>query len=101
MLYDLAQANGYRPGSQQAAPVATPAAPAAVLSPVSPVAAASPAERLIRGQEMATTIGSTGSAPRGEIAIRAIAEMSDAEFAKIYENTQKNGGQAMRNLFGA
>lgn len=103
MLYDLAQANGYRPGSQAApaASAAPSAAAAPALSPVSPVAASSPAERLIRGQEMAQTIGSTGAAPRGEAAPQAIASMSDAEFARIYENVQKNGAQAMRNLFGA
>jgi len=92
MLYGLAEANGFQRGSQSAAP------PAAAKAP--PVNAESAAERLIRGQDMATTLGDGGGAPAGEVAPSAIASMSDEEFSKLYLNVKKKGGAAMRNLFG-
>jgi hypothetical protein len=90
-LYKLAGANGYR--KADVAP-ATPAVPAQTAAP------ANAAERLVRGQEMATTLGATGAAPRGEPAPQALANMSDAEFAKYYEKVRGNPA-ALRDLLGA
>ena len=95
MLYGLAQANGFQkkaPGASATAPVTPKPSPAVDVD--------SAAERLIRGAEMATTLGAGGGAPAGEAAPAAIAAMSDAEFAKLYAKVQKNGGAAMRQLFG-
>lgn len=98
VLYKLAGAHGYSPGAT-AAPAATEAQAAAV--PITtPKPAATAAERLIRGQDMATTLGATGGAPRGELAPQAIANMSDADFDVLYSKVKTQGGQAMRNLFG-
>jgi hypothetical protein len=58
-------------------------------------------ERLLRGQDMATTIGSTGGAARGEPAAQHLANLPEAEFAKLLEKTMKDGPTAMRNLFGS
>jgi hypothetical protein len=97
LLYGLAQDSGYRPGAAPAAADA-PAATARAAAPV--VDASSAAERLLRGADMATTLGSTGGAPRGETAPTAIASMSDAEFTKLLAETEKRGPAAMRGLFG-
>jgi hypothetical protein len=95
MLYELAKANGYRQSA--AAPPATAAAqPAARVAPV----AENAAERLIRGQEMATTIGATGGAPSGEVSVQRIASMSDADFDAYYASVKKRGASALRNVFG-
>jgi len=104
MLYAIAEAHGYQKGArQQQAPITIDAAssPAPAIPAPSAAPPANAAERLIRGQEMATTIGSTGGAPKGDLTINAITKMSDAEFAKHYEATRKNGIEAMKNLFGA
>lgn len=95
VLYKLAKANRY--------------APKAVASTPSPVDTSKPArdmvesatERLIRGNDMATTISATGGGARGEIAANAIANMSDEAFAQYYAKVQKQGKSALKNLFGA
>lgn len=96
MLYGIAEAHGYR--KTTAAPVAAPVAAAAPAATQRPPANA--AERLIRGQEMATTLGSTGAAPAGEPAAAVIAGMSDEAFASLYAKVKKNGAGAMKQLFG-
>ena len=90
-LYKMAGAQGYR--KADAAPAAAAAAGAA------PAPAANAAERLMRGQDMATTIGSTGAAPRGAPAASVLANMSDAEFAKLYADVSKDPTR-MRAMFG-
>jgi len=96
-LYKLAEASGYKPGNGG---TDNPLAPARTPS----VNVDSAAERLLRGNDMATTLGSTGAAPRGELATQAIANMSDAEFEAVYAKIQKmppaQSKAAMRNLFG-
>lgn len=91
VLYATSKANGFTGNSPK-----TTSAPANAVD--------SAAERLIRGNDMATTLGSTGGAPRGEPAATAIANMSDGEFEALYAKIQKMpSGQskaAMRNLFG-
>lgn len=91
VLYATSKANGFTGNS-----------PTAARAPATSVDSA--AERLIRGNDMATTLGSTGAAPRGEPAATAIANMSDGEFEALYAKIQKMpAGQktaAMRNLFG-
>ena len=92
MLYKMAQAQGYK--RAEAAPVAD-----GVVAAATPAPAANAAERLIRGQDMATTIGSTGAAPRGAPAAQTIANMSDAEFSRLYAEVAKDPAR-MRALFG-
>lgn len=100
VLYKLAAASGYRAGAAPAA--AASASPAAVARVVPAVDPANAAERLIRGNDMATTIGSTGAASNGNgPAAQQIANMSDSEFAAFYAKVQKQGGTAMRSLFGS
>jgi len=100
-LYALAKATGYRPG-QQSAPQAqqSPQEQSAAAPIVARQAPQTAAERLVRGQEMANTLGQTGSAPRGTITVEAIARMNDAEFDAYYNNIRKNGVD-MRQVFGA
>lgn len=86
VLYNMSKAAGYKAAS--AAP------PASTQSTVE-----SAAERLLRGQDMATTVGSTGGAPRGDAGPAAIAAMNDAEWKVAYEKILKNPAQ-MRQLFG-
>jgi DNA repair exonuclease SbcCD ATPase subunit len=91
-LYDLAKATGYTPAQQAAANAAAPA-----LSP-QPVANAGDATaRAQRGAEMATTIGSGGSAPRGELTPQRLAEMPEEEFTAMLGKLGKSG---MRQMFG-
>ena len=96
-LYKLAEASGYKPSNGGAD---NPLAPARTPT----VNVDSAAERLLRGNDMATTLGSTGAAPRGELATQAIANMSDAEFEAVYAKILKlppaQSKAAMRNLFG-
>ena len=91
-LYELAESRGYKP-SAAANDAAPPSARAAVN-------AESAAERLLRGQDMATTLGSTGGAPRGEAAPQHIAQMSEEEFTRFYDTVKKKGPSALRGLFG-
>jgi hypothetical protein len=49
---------------------------------------------------MATSLGSTGAAPRGELAASRVANMSDAEFTELYDGLKKRGGAALRSLLG-
>jgi hypothetical protein len=108
VVYDLARSTGYNPATvapAAAAPAAAPLAmaglPAAGGNGANGTAANSQSavERLIRGQEMAMTIGSVGAAARGELAAETIANMPDADFMKLYEKTLVNPA-AMRSLFG-
>ncbi|MDE2100372.1 MAG: hypothetical protein KGL39_24180 [Patescibacteria group bacterium] len=88
-LYKLAEASGYRK-----------TAPTAANGPAARAAPENAAERLIRGQEMATTLGSTGGAPRGETPVNTIANMSESEFESFYNKVKANGPAAMRAVFG-
>jgi hypothetical protein len=98
VLYDLAVAHGY----QKAAPAASdePAAAGRPNGGTPAPSAENAAERLLRGQDMATTLGSTGGAPRGELTADALGRMSDEEFANYYAKVAKNPAQ-MRALFGS
>lgn len=93
MLYKMAQAQGYKRAET------APSASDGVVAAATPAPAANAAERLIRGQDMATTIGSTGAAPRGAPAAQTIANMSDAEFSRLYAEVAKDPAR-MRALFG-
>jgi hypothetical protein len=93
-LYDLAVAHGYRAGR-------SPAGNGAGNGQQAGNGALSAAERLSRGNDMATTLGATGGAPRGEPSAAHIAAMSDEEFNRYYASVQKQGGAALRNLLGA
>jgi hypothetical protein len=93
-LYNLAKANGYNGASSD--PVSSPNV---VATPGNRETPDSAAERLLRGADMAATIGSIGAAPRGEPAASAIATMSDEQFATLY-NKIKGNPAAMRQLFG-
>lgn len=95
-LYRIAEAKGYRREATQDRPPTTNEMALTLRDQVP----TSPAERLLRGQDMATTLGSTGGAPAGEPAAQAIANMTDEEFARLYNEVKKKGGAAMRNLFG-
>ena len=94
-LYKLAEASGYRKSA------------ATTVQPTNGTARApadNAAERLIRGQDMATTLGSTGAAARGETPASVIANMSEADFGALYAKIEKmpqaQKAQALRNLFG-
>jgi hypothetical protein len=86
VLYNLAKANGYN--ASPAASVASRAAPAETA-----------AERILRGQDMAATLGATGAAAKGETAVNAIASMDDAQFQSLLEK-MKGDKVKMRNVFG-
>lgn len=90
LLYGLAQDYGYRKGE-------APAGSGGGVIPATP--GPTPAERLLRGQDMASSLGSTGAAPRGEPGPQHLAEMSDQAFAEYLAKVQKNPA-AMRELFG-
>ena len=94
-LYGMAQDRGYAPSASRAAE-----APSQQVAGATRANSDNAAERLLRGQDMATTLGSTGSAPRGETSVNVIASMSEEEFSKLYSETKKRGGAAMRGLFG-
>jgi hypothetical protein len=96
-LYDLAVAHGYQPGRGNGAAQGN----GQQAGNVSSGGGLSPAERLARGNDMATTLGATGGAPRGEPSAAHIAAMNEEEFNRYYAQVQKQGGAALRNLLGA
>lgn len=84
VLYGLAEASGYRKGG----------------GPAPDRAGENAAERLLRGNDMATTIGSTGGAPKGQPGAQVLINMSDREWERVYEETKKRGPEAIRQLMG-
>lgn len=94
VLYQLAQEHGYRPRQmQQAAGNGN--------GQVQRDPGDTAAERLLRGRDMATTIGASGAAPRGEPGPQHIANMSPDEFREHLVKVRKQGPQALRALLGA
>lgn len=95
VLYEIAREHGYRPGQQ---PVGGNGNGSAANPPRQGDTAA---ERLLRGRDMATTIGASGAAPRGEPGPQHIANMSETEFNEYYAKVRKQGPAALRALLGA
>jgi hypothetical protein len=97
MLYDIARLRGYQPA---AAAAPAPPAPSPAPSPTPPAAPPDRVAMARRGADMASGLGSGGSAPRGELTPSALAEMSEAEFEAVY-NKMKGNSAALRQAFGA
>lgn len=91
MLYTIAKHNGYR-AAEPASASATEVAPTS--------ASTTAAERLVRGRDMATTLGTTGNAPRGELAPQHLVDMSEKEFEDFLGKIKKDKN-AMMHYFGA
>lgn len=91
-LYDLAKAHGYSGQPQAQQGNGANGGNGAGLSA---------AERLSRGTDMATTLGATGGAARGQPSAAHIASMSEDEFAKFSAEVKKQGMVAFRNMMGA
>jgi hypothetical protein len=99
VLYDLAVRHGYQSGRGQA--VGGNGAAAGNGGQQAANGGLSPAERLSRGNDMATTLGATGGAARGAPSAEHIAAMSDEEFNRHYAQVQKQGPAALRSLLGS
>jgi predicted phage tail protein len=93
VMYQIAAARGYR----KAAPAPTPIE-AAIEAP-----AVSAADRQVaaieRGRAMSTTVGTSGTAPPTRLTPDRIANMSEAEFSRVYAKVAKDPA-AMRAMFG-
>lgn len=96
VLYEIAQEHGYRPRQGQ-----QPQYPAGSNGQPQRDPGDTAAERLVRGRDMATTIGASGAAPRGEPGPQHIANMSDKEFNDYYAKVRKQGPAALKQLLGA
>lgn len=102
MIYELAKNVGYVP---REARTAAPAAPPAVEPQPAPQAPTD-AQRLAtmqRGQQIATTVGSSGTAPQVAASPQQIANMSDEAFEEMLGKINKmKGGRnaALRQVFG-
>lgn len=94
LLYDLATAKGYAKKTASAATEVADTPGRRVSTPESA------AERLLRGQENATTLGSTGGAGQGEVAINAIANMDEVAFGRMLAKVKTQGPAALRNILG-
>lgn len=94
-FYQAAVARGWTPS-----PPASPGVPAAAPPVPAPPSDAERAAAIQRGHAQAASIGSVGSAPRGEITAERLASMSDAEFERVYATMAKDP-DALRRAFGA
>ena len=97
-LYKVSQKRGFVKAAP-AAPVA-PALPA--LDPDDDIDVPAPvarAERIARGRENSTTIGSLGSAPPARLSVEKIANMPEKDFAVFIERYKDNPA-ALRQLMG-
>lgn len=92
-VLDMAKHRGFR------APAAAPKPADGSVEIAEPSAAAARSATQARGQDMATSLGSSGGAPRGPMTAARLVAMDDASFEKVLAQAKKSPA-AMRELLG-
>jgi hypothetical protein len=97
VLYELAQVRGWKSAvpadTGNVVPLPNEQVPASVANTAT--------ERLLRGRDMARTVGAVGAAAMGSPGVEAIGRMSEEEFAEYHNKVRKQGVAALHNLYGA